>query len=240
MLSLFVSHNKRVAEGISLPIRKKSVKRALTEKEGNIILTANYNDYQKAYAYLLYYTGMRRCEILALSKNDISISKKIIHVKNNVVFKGGISVLNNYTKTAAGNREIPIIPELKIVLEKYLNIINGIYLFEYENTFPIKLSQFKNIWSELFNAINLNAGGSENVLAINKDITPHMFRHNFATMLYYAGIDIKSVQRIMGHSSVRVLLDIYTHLDNKNNDLVYDKLSAFMDGRQSTDSQNSL
>jgi integrase len=56
-------------------------------------------------------------------------------------------------------------------------------------------------------------------LVIDKDkikgLTPHVFRHNFATVLYYAGVDIKEAQRLCGHSNVQLTLDIYTHLDQK-------------------------
>ena len=43
-------------------------------------------------------------------------------------------------------------------------------------------------------------------------LTPHIFRHNYCTMLYYAGVDVKEAQRLMGHSSIKITLEIYTHL----------------------------
>lgn len=39
-----------------------------------------------------------------------------------------------------------------------------------------------------------------------------MLRHTYATLLYDAGVDVKSAQKYMGHSSVDVTLEIYTHL----------------------------
>ncbi len=47
---------------------------------------------------------------------------------------------------------------------------------------------------------------------IDNKITPHMLRHTYATLLYDAGVDVKSAQKYMGHSSVDVTLEIYTHL----------------------------
>ena len=64
---------------------------------------------------------------------------------------------------------------------------------------------------------------------INKTIsfTPHTFRHTYATNLYYAGIDIKRCQYLLGHSSIEMTLKVYTHLDNKNDDGSVDKINQY-------------
>ena len=43
-------------------------------------------------------------------------------------------------------------------------------------------------------------------------LTPHYFRHNYASRLYAAGVDVLAAQRIMGHANSRTTLEIYTHL----------------------------
>lgn len=45
--------------------------------------------------------------------------------------------------------------------------------------------------------------------------TYYTLRHSFCTMMYYAGINIKEAQRIMGHSSAKMVYDIYSHLDEE-------------------------
>ena len=45
-------------------------------------------------------------------------------------------------------------------------------------------------------------------------MTPHVLRHTFCTNLQQAGIDVKSLQYLMGHSNVSVTLDVYTHTDS--------------------------
>ena len=42
-----------------------------------------------------------------------------------------------------------------------------------------------------------------------------MFRHTYATNLYYAGVDIKTAQYYLGHASLNVTLEIYTHLQKE-------------------------
>lgn len=49
---------------------------------------------------------------------------------------------------------------------------------------------------------------------IHKNITPHVFRHTFATLLLESDIDIKYIQFLLGHSSI-VTTQIYTHVNPK-------------------------
>jgi integrase len=44
--------------------------------------------------------------------------------------------------------------------------------------------------------------------------TPHYFRHYFATLCYYSGVDILTAAAWLGHTSPDVIMNIYAHLDN--------------------------
>lgn len=46
-------------------------------------------------------------------------------------------------------------------------------------------------------------------------ITPHTIRHNYATMCWESGIDPYTTMRLMGHSSIKTTMDIYTHLNDR-------------------------
>ncbi|MBS7299062.1 MAG: tyrosine-type recombinase/integrase [Eubacteriales bacterium] len=51
-------------------------------------------------------------------------------------------------------------------------------------------------------------------------MTPHQLRHAYATILYEAGIDEKDAQELMGHTSIQLTRDIYTHISKKRENLL--------------------
>jgi len=52
---------------------------------------------------------------------------------------------------------------------------------------------------------------ANNIQPVAGDITPHMFRHTYASDLYKAGVDIKQAQYLPGHTDITTALDTYTH-----------------------------
>ena len=60
-------------------------------------------------------------------------------------------------------------------------------------------------------------------------VTPHILRHTYCTNLYYAGIDLQSASKLMGHSSIEITDSVYTHLDTSYADIAIPKLDTFWD-----------
>ncbi len=101
-------------------------------------------------------------------------------------------------------------------------------------------SSFRRFWDNIIDKLNIAAGGTKYkrkelqsdestkpLKLISDDITPHLFRHTYATNLYYAGIDIKTAQYLLGHSSIQMTMDVYTHLDNNRISEAGNKLNEF-------------
>ena len=166
----------------------------------SIIYRQRYNaktDYQKRNALrdaaiieLLFATGMRISELCALKKNDVNL------------FDGTILIHGKGDK----ERRIQIGNDAVIhILEEYKNN----YLFEIQNCKHFFANQSGNPLSD--QAVRRMINKYTSLAAIDLHITPHMFRHTFATCLLEADVDIRYIQEMLGHSSINIT-QIYTHV----------------------------
>ena len=142
---------------------------------------------------LLYATGMRISELLGLTLHDLNLTDRVILVHG----KG------------SKQRYVPFVDSLDPIFAKYLNQARPILLklkqseFVFLNNRGGKMSRM-GFWKILRLAV-ISA-------KLNKDVTPHTFRHSFATHLLEGGVNLRIVQALLGHSSIDTT-QIYTHVD---------------------------
>ena len=186
------------------------------------------------FAYFLLYTGLRRGELLALRWENIDRKEKTIHVLNSVYYEGNQPKLKP-PKSDAGTRDIVLLDVLADVLPPKKK--KG-YVFGGEK--PLSKTQVRKQWLSYCRAVDL-AEKTETVRKGRNNreykttkwialVTPHQFRHAFATMLYDADIDESAAQTLMGHASIVVTKDIYTHIKQRRKDEAAQKLNAFVNG----------
>lgn len=152
------------------------------------------------FPYMLLYTGMRRGELLALRWEDIDLEAGVIHVTKSVYFAGSASVVKE-PKTESGKRVVVILDALREVLPEP----GTGYVFGGKK--PLTDYQFRSAWGNWAKAVGLGPGGMKGT-----DVTPHQLRHAFATILYDAGVGEVDTMAIMGHSSIKVTREVYTHI----------------------------
>lgn len=63
----------------------------------------------------------------------------------------------------------------------------------------------------------------------NSSVTAHELRHTFCTLLYLAGVDVLTARDQMGHASVQVTQEIYTHLDVKHKTEKMERLDEYIE-----------
>lgn len=201
---------KNVCSQIRLPHKNTvSTKRPLSEQERQAIKTCNFSLREKAFVYLLYFTGIRRGEALALSRQDINFKTNELTINKAVAFIDNNQPIIKSPKTPYANRIIPMPSVLVETLKEYIGTIDTLYLFTRQNGEIMSEGSYKRMWSSIYNQINASMGGTKTIKAT--DLTVHMFRHNYATLLYYQGIDVKQAQKLLGHSNIKTTLEIYTH-----------------------------
>ena len=148
---------------------------------------------------LILCTGLRRGEMLGLMWKDIDIENKSLTVNRSIADKkgGGIEIRppkwNSY-------RTIPLEDDV-------LNVLNvlkksGLYVFPIENR-----PQLPNSWSQKLDRHMENFEKESGI----KPLTAHELRHTYGTMLRRRGVDIYTIQKIMGHKDIKMTSEIYVH-----------------------------
>jgi len=206
MFNLAVSQDiiyKNPCANMSVKYESKH-KRTLTELEKRRIEKCNLGSREKAFIYTLRYTGARRGEVLALTKDDIDFKNKTVTINKKISDNAGRPTVDDKMKTNAGARIMPLFDPLASVLDDYIASINTPYLFYTKNNTPMGACNVSNLMSNLRAKIGLP-----------DDVTPHTFRHTFITECYEAGIDVARLQKWVGHADIQTTLGIYTHLSSE-------------------------
>ena len=154
-------------------------------------------DYQKKNALrdiavieLLFATGMRISELCSLKVNDVNL-----YDRNILIYGKG----SKERKIQIGNDDV-----LQI-LDEYKTI----FLTEMQSCNHFFANQSGKAVSD--QSIRRMINKYTSLAAIELHITPHMFRHTFATSLLEADVDIRYIQEMLGHSSINIT-EIYTHV----------------------------
>lgn len=207
----FLIINKKLKDNpmelIALPKIGKHLPKVLNIEEINKLLDIkllNIYDYRnRAMIELMYASGVRVSEIIALKLIDVDLVNDVVRV------------------TGKGDKE-RIIP-----LGEYAACAIKLYL---QNA----RSQLLNNKTSEYLFINNHGGSLSRVgffkilktiarqKGIKKDFSPHTLRHSFATHLLDGGADLRSIQELLGHSSITTT-QIYTHVSTENIRRDYDE-----------------
>lgn len=156
-----------------------------------------------AVSELLFATGMRVSELCCLKPNDLDIYNKKVLIygkgaKERVLQIGSEEAMNAVKEYIGCFHE---------------EIESGNYLFI--NRLGKRLSE---------QSVRIMVVKYCKMANINLHITPHMFRHSFATLLLEEEVDIRYIQRLLGHSSITTT-EIYTHVSmQKQKEILNNKL----------------
>lgn len=179
-----------------------------SEKEIDSLLAANekrtdkLKDRDQALLMLMFASGLRASEVVNLTFNQVDFDNRIMKV------------------SGKGNKD-RLVPFTNAAKEAMLNYINGLRkdLLK-EDTKYIFLNSQGN---------KMTVRGLEYILdeieaktGLYGKIHPHMLRHSFATKMLNRGADLRTIQELLGHSSIETT-SIYTHVAYENMKETYEK-----------------
>ena len=190
-----------------------------------------YTKYYDEFVVLLG-TGMRVSEFRGLTKNDLDFENRKIRVDHQLVRERGGTYYVEKTKTECGCRFIPMTEEvyqsLKNILERRRKVKIETIVDGYSGFLLLDKNSRPKVALHIENEVRW-AMKKYKKLYPDKPlphITPHVFRHTFCTNMANAGMDIKTLQYVMGHSDVGVTLNVYTHA---NYDRVAEQMTKIID-----------
>lgn len=197
------------------------VREALTKQQQEIFLKFVL-EHCHAHCYdemlILLGTGMRVSEMYGLTKSDIDFKERRIYIRRQLCRTAENPYFVTEPKTKSGIRCLPMSPT---VYETFLRVVNNRippkvemlidgcsgFLFLDKNGYPKVAMHLQNTMRKMNRKYQQLFGNRL------PNITPHVLRHTFCTNMQQAGLDVKSLQYMMGHSTASVTLDVYSHTD---------------------------
>jgi integrase len=203
---------RNVADGVEIPTVKQPEMVTWNEYElNNFLETARSCEYYELF-YIALFTGMRRSELLALRWQDMDLILGQIYVNRGLHHLKDGSYVFTKLKSAKSRRTIALPPSATLLLQDYYNkcCINAAMLgttikdsdlvFSTIDGRPLRPNTVSRAWVNL----TVHAGV--------KRIRLHDARHTHASLMLKQGIHPKIVQERLGHASIQITLDTYSHV----------------------------
>ena len=185
-----VENNRNIELKLPRPKNEKKLRVIFTSEECAAIFTAIDNPKHKLALMIAYGAGLRVGEVVTLKWGDILLAEQKIHVKNGKGKK---------------DRMVMLPYSVLVMLENYRTLYPG-------NDY---------VFGGQFAGAHYSKGSVQKVMAaaleksgLSKKGSVHNLRHSFATHLIETGTDIRYIQELLGHSSIKTTM-IYTHVTNK-------------------------
>ncbi len=195
-------HIPKIEKKLPAYLSKEEVQNILMQAEKDTTFLGQRN---MIMLYLLYVSGMRVSELISLSISDINFET------------GFIMILGKGDK----QRIVPVPFSIIDLLKNYIINLqndfperNNTYLFPVLYGKKIKPLSRQSCWM-ILKRICIDSG-------IKRPVSPHQLRHSFATHMLEKGVDLRSLQVLLGHENINTV-QIYTHVETSHLRKIYDK-----------------
>ena len=193
----------------------------LTDAQSRALLDATRGTQAYTFCLLALSTGMRRGELLGLMWRDVDLTKGVIHVRHNKAFPMGKedAPVTELLKTEAARRDLPLGQRLREHLTELRAERTSDYVLHMRDGRSLTRTAFRAMWGAVERRTagkgdtprELGATYGKVKVSLDFDVHPHLLRHTFITQLFEAGLDVKQVQYLAGHSTPDMTMRVYTH-----------------------------
>lgn len=194
-------------------------KEALTPAQRDGLVRVCRAHPQGHYLALMYYLGCRPGEARGLMWRDVDWKAGRVRIQRDIDYKDGGKA--GSLKTAASARAVPLPAPLRAILEP-LRGLPDTYIAHGEKGAerPLAKASAERLWTALMLPSGLIARSAPDNRYSQYDIrhyytatiTPHALRHNYITLCWENGLDPYETMQLVGHTSIKTTMDIYTHL----------------------------
>lgn len=221
--------------GIKLRSDKTIKAKALTLEEQNIFFEYCQNTFYDNLFNVAVNTGLRPGELFALQLSDVDMGNGYIDVNKTLVYQKYLTdTCKTFhiepPKTKQSYRKVPINSVCRIYLERQFELKKIIsekrpkqqnnYLFVTKFNTPLNSVIYSDAIKSVIRQINLMRS-KENQFPV---FSGHTFRHTFATRCFENGIEPKVVQSYLGHASLKMTMDLYTHVTDAKSSYDIEKI----------------
>lgn len=221
--------------GIKLRADKKIKAKSLTLDEQNTFFDYCRNTFYDNLFNVAVNTGLRPGELFALQLEDIDLENGFIDVNKTLVYQKYLTDEKKEfhvepPKTKQSYRKVPINSicreylkrqfELKKIVSKKRPKQQNEYLFVTKFNTPLNSVLYSGAIKAVIKQINLIRPFEEQF----KVFSGHTFRHTFATRCFENGVDAKVMQKYLGHASLKMTMDLYTHVTDDKSAMDIEKI----------------
>ncbi len=219
--------SKNPAKGIKLEHKNKTEPRVLSPEEQALFFECSKGSFYDNLYVVSISTGLRPGEVCGLTVEDIDFENMLIKIDKTLLYQkleDDVKKCYHYNppKTKASKRFVPINKSCSIAIKKQIMQRNVVMsrqatkpvkrfeglLFTTKYGTPINSQLYSDSIRKIIDDINLCRDELEKMAYFSG----HCFRHSFATRCFEAGIQPKTVQKYLGHATLQMTMDLYTHV----------------------------
>lgn len=206
----------------------ETIHRALSNREVEIFFRYAEGSWYYEFFALLLQTGLRGGEASALTWKDIDFAKNVIHVSKTVIRTADNHFEISTPKTKSSKRSVPMTKAAKDILlqqkRKYEELYGGKVLPIDSRIFTMTDGSgyvvTQNTSTVVKSIVKKAIRNGEKI----EVFAPHAFRATFATRAIEAGMSPQTLKTILGHSSYKMTMDLYSHVADKTKQAEIKKL----------------